>query len=119
MSALSLDDFKNIVDSIKEVEIDEWYGKSVFMKPLSAKRQQEIICKEAELAKNPDRRNMAVIRKMLLQGVICDEQGNLLFDDKTIDVLMESNAKVVQQLFDVAIEDNFPKSEKIEEIAKN
>jgi hypothetical protein len=117
MSALNFEDIKNMVEEhIEEIDIKAWPGKTIYMRPMSAKANIEAIGL-ANGIKDADQ--LLKLKKVVLQAVLCDDRGQLLFDMKNIDELFKLDCQVVYQLYEEATKRNFPQPDEVEQIAKN
>lgn len=123
MAALTLKDFRNMVDNrIEEVKMLN-SKDTVYMRHINARKNIEIqlASKELAAAEHPDSDMMIDLQKMLLAACICDDKGNLQFDHKTIDVLFDNlSFQQVDHLYSEAARINFTvEKADIEGMAKN
>lgn len=117
MSVLNFNDIKNMIsNNLVEVQLEDMPGSSIYMRPMSAKANIEA----SAMAQDVDNaEKILMLKKVVLQSVLCDEKGVLMFDMNTIDDLFNLDCKIVYQLYNKAVEINFPQPKVIEDIAKN
>jgi len=102
--------FKEIMESndskIEKVFVEEWKGE-VGIKIMSGKERDSF--ETAILQSTDNKGNMKDsknLRASLLVKTICNEQGDLVFSSQQINDLNKKSAKVLNELFDKAMEIN-------------
>lgn len=105
--------------NVVEVNVPEW-GGSVGITVMSGKDRDSY---ESELLKRRDKNGdiseVKGLRSSLLSKVLVNEDGEVLFDSKTITKLEDKNAAVLDKLFRKAMEVNAIDDGSMEESEKN
>ena len=97
-----------------EVHVPEWNG-SVFIRVMSVGERDSF---ENDWTINKHR-GLENFRAKLLQRVLCDERGELLFTVDDMPKLASKSARVMSRLFNKAIQHNAVTDADVEELAKN
>jgi len=97
-----------------EVHVPEWNG-NVFIRVMSVGERDSF---ENEYSLNKHR-GLENFRTKLLQRVLCDERGELLFTVDEIPKLAKKSARVMSLLFNKATKHNGMTAADVEELAKN
>jgi hypothetical protein len=86
---------------------------------LSMAERLELITANKEQAESDDPRQKQDLMLKILPSVLVDEEGNKLLTTADIDALNQGNAKLVQELVNVALDVNGMTTRAVEEIQKN
>lgn len=103
----------------EQVDVPEWGGPVYVREMTAAERdafEAEILDRKSDGEVEVDLQN---IRARLLVRVLCDEDGDRLFDDADIEPLSRKSGAVMGRLFQVAQKLNGLTAQDIEEIAGN
>ena len=110
---LSKDSIINTVDyEIHRVEVPRWGGE-VCLRPFTAKLKDKI----EQLTQTPNP-NIS-LRAIALAGSLCNENGELLFNDREIKSLEEKSAESVDIVLNKIFAINGITEEELEEKVKN
>jgi hypothetical protein len=115
MPALSKDQILAANDmDLLEIEVPEWSG-SVFCRVMSVGErdayEREWIGKRETGVEN--------FRTKFLQRVLCNKDGELLFNAEEVALLSKKSARVMARLWDKAMKHNHLMADDVEELAKN
>ena len=106
---LSADDLKQEV-----IQVPEWKGE-VIIRTMTGEERDAF---DSEMIRD-DKKSFKNIRARFLSLIICDEQGNRLFDDKEIAQLGKKSAAALDRLFSAGQKLNRLSNDDIEELAGN
>ena len=106
---LSADDLKQEV-----IQVPEWKGE-VIIRTMTGEERDAF---DSEMIRD-DKKSFKNIRARFLSLIICDEQGNRLFDDKEITQLGKKSAAALDRLFSAGQKLNRLSNDDIEELAGN
>ena len=99
---------------IEKIAVPEW-GGDVFIRPLSSRDRDKW---EADVSAS-GKVSYDNLRAKLVARSICDESGNLLFDESDIPALGQKSAAAMQRLFNRLIDLNQVSDADVDEIVKN
>ena len=106
---LSADDLKQEI-----IQVPEWKGE-VIIRTMTGEERDAF---DSEMIRD-DKKSFKNIRARFLSLIICDEQGNRLFDDKEIAQLGKKSAAALDRLFSAGQKLNRLSNDDIEELAGN
>ena len=106
---LSADDLKQ-----ETIQVPEWKGE-VIIRTMTGEERDAF---DSEMIRD-DKKSFKNIRARFLSLIICDEQGNRLFDDKEIAQLGKKSAAALDRLFSAGQKLNRLSNDDIEELAGN
>lgn len=100
------------------VDIPEWEG-FVFVKMMTGEERDAF--EESLVDRNGQdvRRNLQNFRSKLSARVVCDENGNLLFDEKDILALGRKSARALDRIVTAAQRLNAIEQKDVEDLTKN
>ena len=114
--ALTKDQIFNASDhQIKTLNIPEW-GGDICLKTMTGFQRDKY---ESEILKCQKNNSFVNMRVKLAIYTVCDEDGNLLFEEKDINLLTKKSASALDKIFDEATKMNGISEEDIEELEKN
>lgn len=97
-------------NKIEELYIPEWEG-SVFIRVMSAGERDKFEARCLSTKVN--------FRASLAALVVCDEEGQRLFEEKDIEALSAKSASALDRIFRSAIKLNAMTEQDVEELEKN
>ena len=114
--ALSKDQILNADDQkIEKVDVPEWGGE-VCIKTMSGHQRDKY---ESDCIKASERKDFVNMRAKLAVLTICDEEGNLVFDEKEINSLTRKSASALEKVFAASCKLNGITDDDVKELEKN
>jgi len=103
---------------IQPVETPEWPDAdgSVFVRNLSAKERDDW---EADICKNPKKRDLSNLRAKFVVWCVCDKAGELTFGPQDAGWLGDESAAVIERLWEEGRKISGISDEDNEDLAKN
>jgi len=102
----------------REVSVPEW-GGHVYVRTMTGAQRDAL---EASMVNGKGGANIDALKNLrarIAALTICDEDGNLIFDEKDIGALSAKSAAALNRVFEVSQDLNSFGDEAIEELAKN
>ncbi len=116
MTLLSKADILKIQDlKYKDVNVPEW-GGTIRLSSLSGTARAQF---EASIIDKDGKVSYKNMKLKLVAASIVDSQGNLMFDDSTLDQLGKKSATVIDRLYSIVEEINVIGDDNVEDLAKN
>ena len=103
---------------IEKLEVPEW-GGTIFVRGLSGTERDKFEASIIEQRGKNQTINMKNIRAKLAVMSICDEKGNLLFEEADIFELAKKSAVALNRVFDKASDLSGLSNEDVKSLAKN
>lgn len=100
------------------VDVPEWDGR-IYMRAMSSGEREQWFKDWTALKGGDESTQVDKLRERYLVRTLSDADGNLLFDDASMEILAAKNAVVVDRLFDKAQEINGITESKVEDAAGN